>query len=68
MFVNDGEDGTRVILIVYVGDILITNDDKVDIDKLKKKELIEEYEVNDLGFLRNFIGVEIASKDGNFIP
>ena len=47
------------ILIVYVDDIVLTGDDDEEIDKLKNI-LEKEFEINDLGNLKYFLGMEIA--------
>lgn len=58
MFVKTTSDGKRTILIVYVNDIL-TGDHREEIDCLKKL-LAQEFEIKDLGQLRNFLGLEVA--------
>jgi hypothetical protein len=47
------------ILIVYVDDIVITGDDDMGIENLKK-QLTREFEVKDLGQLRYFLGIEVS--------
>jgi hypothetical protein len=47
------------ILVVYVDDIVITGDDVEEIKSLKER-LGRTFEVNDLGPLRYFLGIEIA--------
>jgi hypothetical protein len=47
------------ILVVYVDDIVITGDDVEGIGSLKER-LGRDFEVNDLGPLRYFLGIEIA--------
>lgn len=52
--------GSKIIaLIVYVDDIVVTGNDEVEITQLKKK-LSKEFEIKDLGSLRNFLGIEVA--------
>ena len=64
MFTRHSEDGKRTILIVYVDDIILTGDNLVEIERLKKV-LATEFEVKDLGELRYFLGMEVArSKKG----
>jgi Reverse transcriptase (RNA-dependent DNA polymerase) len=47
------------VLVVYVDDMIISGNDEGEIALLKKK-LGKEFEVNDLGQLRYFLGIKIA--------
>lgn len=52
------------ILIIYVDDIILTDDDVMEMDRLQKG-LASEFEIKDLGSLRYFLGIEEAhSKKG----
>ena len=53
------KNGKTTILIVYVDDIILTEDDKAEMERLKKK-LALEFEMKDLGTLRYFLGMEVA--------
>lgn len=54
----------KTILIVYVDDIILTGDNIVEIERLKKS-LAMEFKVKDLGQMRYFLGMEVArSKKG----
>jgi len=65
--INTQKEGKRAILIVYVDDIILTGDDKVELESLREK-LVEEFEVKDLVVLKYFLGIEFAkSKKGIFI-
>src|SRR5436190_18199865 len=48
-----------VILILYVDDMVITGSDSAAISSLKQ-HLQFEFEMKDLGFLRYFLGIEVA--------
>ena len=47
------------ILIVYVDDIILTGDNTREVERLKKV-LATEFEVNDLGQMWYFLGMEVA--------
>lgn len=48
MFIKIEDSSKRVILIVYVDDIILTGDDELEIQELKER-LKEGFEVKDLG-------------------
>ena len=55
------------VLIVYVDDIILTSDYKEELSGMKK-HLAKEFESKDLGYLRYFLGMEVArSKIGIFV-
>ena len=57
-------DKGKILLIVNVDDIIIAEDDKQDIDDLKRY-LQNSFQTKDLGKLRYFLGIEVArSKEG----
>ncbi|RVW76419.1 Retrovirus-related Pol polyprotein from transposon RE1 [Vitis vinifera] len=67
MFYKHSYEGKVAILIVYVDDIVLTEDDCNELEKLKGK-LAEEFEIKDLGALKYFLGMEFArSKEGIFV-
>lgn len=49
----------KILLIVYVDDIIIIGDDKMDIDDLKMF-LQNSFRSKDLGKLHDFLGIEVA--------
>nr|KYP61339.1 hypothetical protein KK1_015826 [Cajanus cajan] len=56
--------GKCVNLIMYVDDIVITGNDSVKISQLKR-HLVNHFETKDLGYLKYFLGIEVAqSKEG----
>ena len=58
MFYKSTDEGKIIVLIVYVDDMILTGNDHVEIEALKI--LAKEFEVEDLGALRYFLGMEIA--------
>ena len=67
MFYKHSKDGKIAILIVYVDDIVLTDNDKEELDRLKRR-LVVEFEIKDLGALKYFLGKEFArSKEGIFV-
>ena len=64
LFTKFSHDGKVVVLIVYVDDIVLTGDDIVEMARVKEK-LAVDFEIKDLGFMRYFLGMEVArSKNG----
>ena len=54
----------KILLVVYVDNIIITGDDKQGIDDLKRY-LQNSFRTKDLGKLHYFLGIEVArSKEG----
>ena len=52
-------DRGKILLIVYVDNIIITGDNKHGIDDLKRY-LQNSFRTKDLGKLRCFLGIEVA--------
>jgi len=59
--------GRVAILIVYVNNNTLTGDDVDKMERLKKC-LASEFEINDLGCLRYFLGMDVVNKKGNCSP
>ena len=59
MFYKSTDEGKIIVLIVYVDGMILTGNDHVEIEALRKI-LAKEFEVKDLGALRYFLGMEIA--------
>jgi Reverse transcriptase (RNA-dependent DNA polymerase) len=51
--------GKIAILIIYVDDMIITGNDRVEIEKLEEK-LNKEFEMKNLGGLKYFLGIEVS--------
>ena len=66
LFTRKTDNGT-VVLLLYVDDMLITGDDSVGIEELKKF-LCQHFEMKDLGPLSYFQGLEVlSSSNGLFL-
>lgn len=64
MFMKTSNEGKIAILIVYVDDIILTRDDKDEMNRLKKCMALE-FDIKDLGPLWYFLGIEVArSREG----
>ena len=64
LFLKYSLGGKVIVLIVNVDGIILTEDDMVGMNHLKKC-LATKFEINDLGVLRYFLGMEVArSKKG----
>ena len=48
-----------MVLIIYVDDIVVIEDDLEEIERLKK-HLATKFEIKDLGRLRYFLGIEVT--------
>ncbi|KAL0541452.1 hypothetical protein IC582_021497 [Cucumis melo] len=59
LFTKVSKIGKIAILIVYVDDIVLSEDDTVEIIQLKKK-MEDEFEIKDLGNLKYFLEMEVA--------
>lgn len=59
LFVRHSSSGP-VILLLYVDDMIITGPDTAGIMEVKH-HLLHEFEMKDLGPLRDFLGIEVAS-------
>ena len=62
MFVKRAANGKIANLIVYVDDIILTNDDQEKSARLKKN-LAQEFEIKNRGALKYFPGMEVARSE-----
>ncbi|XP_020246350.1 uncharacterized protein LOC109824225 [Asparagus officinalis] len=65
LFYQSSASGT-VILLLYVDDMIITRSDSSTITSLKQ-HLQSQFEMKDLGSLRYFLGIEVASSSCGYI-
>jgi hypothetical protein len=60
------KNGSRLILRVYVDDLLITGSSVLEIQKFKK-QMEKLFKMSDLGVLHYYLGIEVKKKDGGLI-
>ena len=65
MFIRRTSTGI-VLLLLYVDDMIITRSDSNAISEVKH-HLFREFETKDLGFLRYFLGIEVASSPKGYL-
>ena len=61
MFVRKFQN-TVAVLLVYVDDIIITRNNKVELDNVKIS-LKSQFSIKDLGDLKYFLGIEVLRND-----
>ncbi|KAB2614533.1 hypothetical protein D8674_039240 [Pyrus ussuriensis x Pyrus communis] len=64
LFVRTGTAG-KLVVLVYVDDLIITGDNTDEITKLKHS-LQQRFAIKDLGILRYFLGIEMATSHKGF--
>lgn len=61
------QEGEKVMILVYVDDLIITGDDKEEINQIKIN-LSVRFQIKELGQLSHFLGLEIdRTKEGIFL-
>jgi len=61
------ENGSIIIVCLYVDDLLFTGNDVKMMQKFKQ-DMMQAYEMSDLGLLNYFLGIEVSQvKEGIFI-
>ena len=64
LFIKHSNDSRKAILTVYVDDIIITGDNRDEVEHIKVL-LSREFKLKELGTLRYFLGMKVArSKSG----
>ena len=56
LYVKDCGNGKRIIVSLYVDDLLITGNDIDEINKFKKS-MLQVFEMTDLGLMKYFLGM-----------
>ncbi|XP_068667634.1 uncharacterized mitochondrial protein AtMg00810-like [Aristolochia californica] len=65
MFIRKSVVG-HIVVLLYVDDMIVTGDDEDDIANLKQ-QLHSLFEMKDLGYLRYFLGIEVAYSPEGYI-
>ena len=66
VFYHHTSSGQCIYLIVYVDDIVITDNDQEGIRKLKQ-HLFNHFQTKDLGKLKYFLGIEITQSNSSMV-
>lgn len=67
MFVKTGNEGTLLIVSLYVDDLIFTGNDEEMFDVFKQS-MKEEFDMTDLGKMKYFLGIEVTQNvEGIFI-
>lgn len=67
LFTKHGDNGSVLIVCLYVDDLIYTGNDKSMFEDFKKS-MMKEFEMSDLGLMHYFLGIEVKQvADGYFI-
>lgn len=67
MYVNDTNRDSRIIICMYIDDLLITYADEAEIRRVKSK-LMQEFKMSNIGNLSYFLGMEFKdTSEGVFL-
>jgi len=66
LFTKSGQNGMITVLIVYVDDIILTGNDEIEMERLKRN-LAADFEIKDLGPLKYFLGMEVARSNKGIV-
>ncbi|XP_038702598.1 uncharacterized protein LOC119999153 [Tripterygium wilfordii] len=64
LYVKEGGNGKKIIVSLYVDDLVLTRNDEGLIEDFKKN-MKENFEMNDLGLMTYFLGIEIDQQEGH---
>ena len=64
LFIKAREDGKILIVNLYVDDLIFTGNDNILVSEFKKS-MKHEFDMTDLGKMRNFMGLEVLQKCHN---
>jgi hypothetical protein len=65
IYCRGNKGGVRLVVGVYVDDLVITGNSKSEILKFKK-EMTKMFSMSDLGLLHYYLGIEVKQQSGGF--
>ena len=66
LFTKSGQNEMITVLIVYVDDIILTGNDEIEMERLKRN-LAADFEIKDLCPLKYFLGMEVARSNKGIV-
>ncbi|XP_038687179.1 uncharacterized mitochondrial protein AtMg00810-like isoform X2 [Tripterygium wilfordii] len=64
LYVKEGLSGKKIIISLYVDDLVLTGNDEQLIAEFKR-HMKENFEMNDLGLMNYFLGIEVEQQEGH---